>query len=299
MENLLKDNNEEIFEEPENAENTAASKQKKPKFFTYERALFLTTLFFGLWFLASVIAGATNKYHNYYDEAQARLVIIQNLRLSLILLIPYVLEKFFGLRVELKILIFFYLFAFVAAVIGETFKVYYRAEYFDKTLHAISGFIALYFGYGFAYLILKNGTGNHKFLAALTLGFLAAAGVAAIWELLEFTTDLIFGTNMQKIIPPELFNGGNSYAELSGTDQQIAEFFRRPEGYKYALMDSMWDMLVAFIASVFFAIVMAVVKKFNKNAFENCVIYDPDLRMAKLRNKNKSGKTMEITIKNQ
>lgn len=255
------------------------------RFFTYERVLLIVTVFFGLWFIGSVIMGATNKYHHLYFDAQAQLVVSQNFRIAFILLIPYVLEKFFGLRIDLKVLVFFYLFGFVSTVVGETFTVYYKVVLFDKILHGISGFIALYLSYGFVYVVLKNGTGKHNFFVSVLLGVVIALGVAALWEMIEFVYDLIFHTNMQKIIPPELFNGGDSSAELSGTDQQIAEFFRKPEGYKYALMDSMWDMLVAFIVSIVFAVIMIIIKAVKKDAFENCVIYNADLRMKLLKDR--------------
>lgn len=257
------------------------------RFFTYERVLLYVTIFFAVWFIGSVIFGATNSLHHRYTDAQANLVVSQNFRIAFILLIPYVCEKLFGLRIDLKILIFFYLFGFVSTVVGETFTVYYRVELFDKILHGISGFIALYISYGFVYVALKNGTGKHNFIVSVLLGLVIALGIAALWEMIEFTYDLIFGTNMQKIIPPELFNGGDSFADLNGTDQQIADFFRKPEGYKYALMDSMWDMLVAFITSVVFAVVMIIIKAVKKDAFENCVVYNADLKMKLIKDRRK------------
>lgn len=269
----------------EQTENISPKKAGVLSFFTYERTLLIITVFFGLWFIGSVIAGATNNYHHFYSPAQANLVVSQNFRIMFILLIPYVCEKLFGLRIDLKILVFFYLFGFVSTVVGETFTVYYRVELFDKILHGISGFIALYLSYGFVYVALKNGTGKHNFFVSVLLGVVIALGVAALWEMIEFTYDLIFGTNMQKIIPPELFNGGDSFADLNGTDQQIADFFRKPEGYKYALMDSMWDMLVAFLTSLVFAVIMIIIKAVKKDAFENCVIYNADLRMKLIKNR--------------
>lgn len=267
-----------------------AGKKRAAGFFSYQRILLIITVFFGAWFIGSVIAGATNGYHHAYDEAQANLVVSQNFRILFILLVPYVLEKLFGLRIDLKILVSLYLFGFVSTVIGETFTVYYRVELFDKILHGISGFIALYLSYGFVYAALKNGTGKHKFAVSVLLGVIVALGVAALWEMIEFTYDLMFGTNMQKLTPPQFYNGGNTFADLPGTDEEIAAYFRKPEGYKYALMDSMWDMLVAFLASIAFAVIMFVIKAVKKDAFEKCVICDPDLRLAAIKNrKRKSG----------
>ena len=46
--------------------------------------------------------------------------------------------------------------------------------------------------------------------------------------------DNLLGLNSQKFIPETtaLFNGGNSFAPLAGTDGEIAAFFRQPSGYK-------------------------------------------------------------------
>ena len=263
------------------------------KFFTYERLLAAMTAFFGLWFIGSVIVGSLNKFHNWYSEAQANLVVIQNLRLVFILLLPYVLEKIFGLRVDLKILLFFYLFAFVAAVVGETFEVYYiNGIYFDKILHGISGAFTLYVGFAFSQLLLKSSNAKHKFAIAMVFAVFFSAGVAALWEILEFGTDLLFGTNMQKIIPENtaLFNGGDTWQDLWGSDEDLVEFFRHPEGYRYALMDTMWDMVIAFITTLAFIFVMAGIKAVKKDAFENCIIYNGEYRLNIIKNRAKARK---------
>jgi hypothetical protein len=56
---------------------------------------------------------------------------------------------------------------------------------------------------------------------------------------------------MQKTIPEgNLFNGGNSFADLLGSDAEVAAFFRTSKGYRYALMDTMSDLVECFGGSL-------------------------------------------------
>jgi hypothetical protein len=48
---------------------------------------------------------------------------------------------------------------------------------------------------------------------------LISLAVGFLWEIYEFSFDTFFGTDMQKTIPEGVFfNGGNSFADLHGSD---------------------------------------------------------------------------------
>lgn len=78
---------------------------------------------------------------------------------------------------------------------------------------------------------------------------------------------------MQKSIPEieGIFNGGSTALPLEGSDEVIAEFFRSLEGYRYALMDTMGDILCYFFGNLVF-IGLAIGGYFiNKNMFDNAI----------------------------
>jgi hypothetical protein len=56
---------------------------------------------------------------------------------------------------------------------------------------------------------------------------------------------------MQKFIPADpFFNGGDSSKPLNGSDQEIANFYRFPKGYAFALRDTMEDIICHFSAAL-------------------------------------------------
>jgi len=95
-----------------------------------------------------------------------------------------------------------------------------------------------------------------------------------VWEVMEFFIDSIFGCNMQKFIPmvDGIWNGGAGKEPLIGTNEQIAEFFRSPAGYKYALMDTMYDIIVDLFGALFMTMVCYVIMKFTKTSMDGFVI---------------------------
>lgn len=219
--------------------------------------------------------------HSFYGSAsQALLVITQNMRCFLIIFVPVILEKFMGLRIDLKVIFSFYIFGILSTFCGEGFMFYYKdpTHTYDKTLHLVAGMMQIYVAFGFGWIMVKDGGGKHKFAFAMLFAFVASMAVAAMWELLEFCSDVFTGSDMQKTVPAPLFNGGDTWAQLNGTDEEIAQFFRNPSGYRYGIMDSMLDMVYCLGGSIFAIIVMAVIKHFKKNAFESCVIYSADYR---------------------
>lgn len=272
------------MEENEQPSPGESRKKSLKEIFTYERMFIFLSVFFGAVYLGTAFFGALQLMgvHNVYKtDEQAMLVLTQNLRSMLIIIIPFVLEKIMGFRADLKMITALFLFGVFSTVLGEGFLFYYLdpTHTYDKTLHLIAGIIQLYLAYGFGQYMIRNGNARHKFASALFFAFMASMAIAALWELLEFSSDTLLGTDMQKTIAPDaLANGGSTRDPLNGTDEMIAEFYRYPHGYRYGIMDSMVDMVCCLAGTVGCIIFMAVYKKFKKNAFENCVTFSPDYR---------------------
>lgn len=79
-------------------------------------------------------------------------------------------------------------------LLGRGLKLYDRTQWFDITLHVLSGaFILAVAGFWIA-----GAFGVASPLAKSIFAFLFAATMTALWELIEFMIDSIFNTNMQR-----------------------------------------------------------------------------------------------------
>lgn len=282
----MEETNEEIKENAQNgAQEEALTKVKRrPKIFTADGMSIIVTVVFFLILLANVIIGLLNPVLKWYGEAQGVLVITQNLRSMLLILIPLVLEKIFGVKVDYKILFFLYLFGFSATVLGESCRFYYDVPGWDKVLHAISGCMQVYIVFGFAQAMMKSSTSKYKFWFALFFAFLGSMAVAALWEILEFSSDQLLGTDMQKTMPfRDAFGDWNTKHDLGASIEQIGEFYKSPAGYRMGIMDSMTDIVWCLVASVAFVVVMAVIYLIKKDFFKDSVKYSPDYRFGFIR----------------
>ena len=152
--------------------------------------------------------------------------------------IPSIAQRRFKLYVPSAIHIFVLLFIFAHFILGEVFGTYKVSALFDKLLHTTSG-LAIALG-GFSLVnILNDSRNTHLKLSPLFVAlfsFCFALAIALLWEVLEFTSDSLFGTNMQRYIPPE------------NVEQAV------PPKQGYGLIDTMGDMIVstaaAFVVSV-------------------------------------------------
>ncbi len=152
--------------------------------------------------------------------------------------IPSIAQRRFKLYVPSAMHIFVLLFIFAHFILGEVFGTYKVSAVFDKLLHTTSG-LAIALG-GFSLVnILNDSRNTHLKLSPLFVAlfsFCFALAIALLWEVLEFTSDSLFGTNMQRYIPPE------------NVEQAV------PPKQGYGLIDTMGDMIVstaaAFVVSV-------------------------------------------------
>ena len=80
-----------------------------------------------------------------------------------------------------------------------------------------------------------------------------------------------------------IYNGGNSNLPLLGDNKTIAEFFRRPEGYRYALFDTMYDMVVCFVGTMLTTIVLGISYNFaNAYKLDNLIKYQKQVVSTKI-----------------
>lgn len=108
-----------------------------------------------------------------------------------LIIIPIIYEKYNKKKIEEYIKLIYYFFLLVAFILGGLFQLYYSTTYFDLFVHGIFGLLlSIILGTK----IKINSLRNFVFLMSLVLL------VGFIWEMLEFGSDIVFGTDHQEKI---------------------------------------------------------------------------------------------------
>lgn len=142
----------------------------------------------------------------------------------------------------------------LSVVCGEMFGFYRTIPNYDKFLHGFGTAQIAIAGYAISMYSLEHhgnmkNTKLMKFYSFL-FGFFLALGCQMLWELYEFTVDSIAGTDMQKYVPDEFVNQRDPDTwMLTASDEEIAEYYRDISGYRFALMDTMGDVIADIVGS--------------------------------------------------
>jgi hypothetical protein len=215
----------------------------------------LSGVFFCL-YVACFVYGAI-EYPHQVTSTSPLLVMLSAFGGMILSFLPYLTKAILKIKLSPFTNLFIQIFGLMGIGFGETLDCYYRFPYWDDAMHFLSGVWVSYLAYAFLYAWMGEDHLSHR-RAYLAFGaFTASLAVAVLWEVYEFSFDSFFGTDMQKTIPEgSLFNGGSSFADLSGSESDIASFFRSSNGYRYALMDTMSDLLECFGGSLLFQILL-------------------------------------------
>lgn len=149
----------------------------------------------------------------------------------IVMLLPSVINRKWSVPIPRAIYICYYIFLYCAIFLGEVFDFYYVIPHWDIILHAFSG--AMLSALGFIMVDLLNM--NQRVPVSLSpffasvFAFCFALALGTLWEIYEFSFDIILGLNMQK-------------AYLADGTALIGAA---------ALMDTMEDLIVdGFVAAV-------------------------------------------------
>jgi hypothetical protein len=210
-------------------------------------------------YLACFIYGAY-EYPHQVTSTSPLLVMLSALGGMILSFLPYLTKSLLKIKLAPLTNLFIQIFGLMGIGFGETLDCYYRFPFWDDVMHFLSGIWVSYLAYAFLYATMGEDHLSHR-RAYLSFGALAVSlSVGLLWEVYEFSFDSFFGTDMQKTIPEgALFNGGNSFADLVGTDEEIASFFRSSKGYRYAIADTMSDLLECFGGSLLFQVILGFV----------------------------------------
>ena len=196
-----------------------------------------------------------------------------------------IVEKMFKIEIAQSIRIILLIFTYCAIFLGTNLDFYRLIPSWDIILHFSSGILFTFI----AFIIVKNLFLNDlpykkNYILSLTMAVFISFSIAYLWELFEFTCDSLFHGNSQRFIPEVdgIFNGGDSSLNLNGDKDLIYDFFIKPEGYRYALMDTMIDMTVCFLGTMISTIGLTLAyKHVNEDSFQVIVKAKTVLEMNK------------------
>ena len=112
-----------------------------------------------------------------------------------LLFTPFFARKIFHLQVNTLLYVFVMFYA-ITPIFGYVFKFYYNVFWWDSFMHTAGGVVFAILGVFFAKWFNKNGNMNLLTRAIFALCF--SITVAVAWEFVEYTSDMLFRTDMQK-----------------------------------------------------------------------------------------------------
>lgn len=177
------------------------------------------------------------------DHAAVSRVAFQMFEVVLMILViflPKMLKSVADIKVPAVMDFGFVFFGFGSLILGDVVDFYGKYEWWDALQHGISGILLGILGY--AIINLFNTLEGNKirytpiFVAVWVVCF--ALSIGAMWEIVEFITDGLFGLNSQQFL------------EGSGTFDNAAPLM----GHE-ALRDTMEDLMLDFAGSFIVAVV--------------------------------------------
>lgn len=146
------------------------------------------------------------------------------IRLSIIpvLFAPKIVNLFLKKKISVATETIYILFVFFAHFLGSVYDLYTLVKPYDKIMHWLSGIMTSFLA---TIILVKTRKYDKKSIAFNVIFIIAIAlSVASLWEMFEYTNDIIFSKDAQRVA-------------LTGVN------------------DTMQDMIVAFLGSLLFSIV--------------------------------------------
>ncbi len=144
---------------------------------------------------ATLVVGSISMFwQGQYQSAVETLVIL------VIAMLPILLGKKFSMRIPHGFETLAVVFVFMSLFLGEVYSYYTIYWWWDLILHSGSAFLLGILGFLLVFVLNEKEDVdldlNPNFVALFA--FMFAMGIGAIWEIVEFSMDQIFGLNMQK-----------------------------------------------------------------------------------------------------
>jgi hypothetical protein len=125
-------------------------------------------------------------------------VIFISVLTFILTLTPYILKEKFHVKLPQTLELVIILFLYATLFLGEVQDYYNVFWWWDVLMHGIAALALGFIGVGFLYELDKKTVIKANPLSLVFFGFCFAVAIGTIWEIIEFTIDQFFGTNMQK-----------------------------------------------------------------------------------------------------
>ena len=181
-------------------------------------------------------------------------------------MLPFFIQKNFGIRLPSTLEIIILLFIFAAEILGELQSYFIQYPYWDTMLHTTNGFLCA--AVGFSLIDILNRDAKIKFTLSPVYVALAAfcfsMTIGVLWEFFEFGMDRLFHMDMQKdtivhTISSVMLDPTNSNIPITIDGITSVAVNGRDLGFTgyldIGLYDTMEDLLVNFIGATVFSVI--------------------------------------------
>lgn len=181
-------------------------------------------------------------------------------------MLPFFIQKNFGIRLPSTLEIIILLFIFAAEILGELQSYFIQYPYWDTMLHTTNGFLCA--AVGFSLIDILNRDAKIKFTLSPVYVALAAfcfsMTIGVLWEFFEFGMDRLFHMDMQKdtivhTISSVMLDPTNSNIPITIDGITSVAVNGRDFGFTgyldIGLYDTMEDLFVNFIGATVFSVI--------------------------------------------
>ena len=181
-------------------------------------------------------------------------------------MLPFFIQKNFGIRLPSTLEIIILLFIFAAEILGELQSYFIQYPYWDTMLHTTNGFLCA--AVGFSLIDILNRDVKIKFTLSPVYVALAAfcfsMTIGVLWEFFEFGMDRLFHMDMQKdtivhTISSVMLDSTNSNIPITIDGITSVAVNGRDLGFTgyldIGLYDTMEDLFVNFIGATVFSVI--------------------------------------------
>ena len=181
-------------------------------------------------------------------------------------MLPFFIQKNFGIRLPSTLEIIILLFIFAAEILGELQSYFIQYPYWDTMLHTTNGFLCA--AVGFSLIDILNRDAKIKFtLSPVYVGLAAfcfSMTIGVLWEFFEFGMDRLFHMDMQKdtivhTISSVMLDPTNSNIPITIDGITSVAVNGRDLGFHgyldIGLYDTMEDLFVNFIGATVFSVI--------------------------------------------
>lgn len=181
-------------------------------------------------------------------------------------MLPFFIQKNFGIRLPSTLEIIILLFIFAAEILGELQSYFIQYPYWDTMLHTTNGFLCA--AVCFSLIDILNRDAKIKFTLSPVYVALAAfcfsMTIGVLWEFFEFGMDRLFHMDMQKdtivhTISSVMLDPTNSNIPITIDGITSVAVNGRDLGFTgyldIGLYDTMEDLFVNFIGATVFSVI--------------------------------------------